>query len=226
MNKPAVFFGPALLSLLAAAALADDGGELLRQSGIQGGVVVHLGCGDGTVTAQLAAGPQYVVQGLDTEMANVQAARKRLLSEKRYGAVTIDRWDGRRLPYIDNFVNLIVVSHPAPVAQEEILRVLCPGGVALFTAKSGPQGTDKIVKPWPTGMDQWTHYFHGPDGNPTGNDTLVAPPTRLQWLGGPGWSRHHDHMASMSAWCPPTVACSTSWMKARAPRSNCRPTGV
>jgi len=198
MHKSAFLFTATLLSVLSAAA-GQDGAKRIEEAGIQGGVVVHLGCGDGTVTAQLAAGPQYVVLGLDTDAANVAAARKRLLAEGRYGRVTIDRWDGRRLPLVDNFVNLIVVRGPLSVAREELLRVLCPGGVVLFTTDHGPRTTDKTVKPWPAEMDQWTHYLHGPDGNPTGNDTLVAAPTRLQWLGGPGWARHHDHMASMSA---------------------------
>jgi trans-aconitate methyltransferase len=38
--------------------------------------VVHLGCGDGTLTAQLAGGEQFVVHGLDTDAANVAAARR------------------------------------------------------------------------------------------------------------------------------------------------------
>lgn len=184
---------------LASWASGQDGAELLRQTGVQGGVVVHVGCGDGTLAEQLAAGPQYVVQGLDADPATVAAARQRLRDAGRYGAVSVDRWDGRRLPYIDNFVNLIVVSRPASVAQDELLRVLCPGGVALMLADPGPGAAEKLVKPWPAEMDQWTHYLHGPDGNPSGNDTLVGPPQRLQWLGGPGWARHHDHMASLTA---------------------------
>ncbi|MFZ5828576.1 MAG: PQQ-binding-like beta-propeller repeat protein, partial [Planctomycetota bacterium] len=203
MNRSKVTWVAAWLGILSSAlatvAVARDGADLLRDSGVQGGVVVHVGCGDGPVTAQLAAGPQYVVQGLDTEMANVAAARRRLLAEGRYGTVIVDRWDGQRLPYVDNFVNLLVVSRPASVAKDELLRVLCPGGVALTIKEDGQVAADKIVKPWPEAMGQWTHYFHGPDGNPAGTDTQVAPPKRLQWLGGPGWARHHDHMASMSA---------------------------
>ncbi|GAG27852.1 unnamed protein product, partial [marine sediment metagenome] len=85
-------------------------------------------------------------------------------------------------------------THQATV--EECLRALAPNGVLLM--RSGDQW-QRTVKPWPAEMDDWTHYFHGPDGNPTGDDQLVAPPQRLQWLGGPGWSRHHDHMASMTS---------------------------
>ena len=184
------------LSAFACVAIAQDGAELLQQSGIQGGVVVHLGCGDGALTEQLAAGKPYVVCGLDTNAANVTEARERLLKAGRYGAVTMDRWDGKRLPYIDNFANLIVAEKPAQASKEELLRALAPNGVVL-AKKDGKW--QKTIKPWPAGMDDWSHYFHGPDGNPTGNDTLVAPPKRLQWLGGPGWARHHDHMASMTS---------------------------
>jgi len=196
MNKPAVYSMAACICVFACSASAQDGAELLERSGVQGGVVVHLGCGDGTSTAQLAAGEQYVVHGLDTDADNVAAARQRLLAAGRYGAVTVDGWDGQRLPYVDDFVNLIVAEDPAQASTEELMRALAPHGVVLV--KRGGEW-QKTVKPWPAGMDEWTHYLHGPDGNPTGNDTLVAPPTRLQWLGSPGWARHHDHMASMTS---------------------------
>ncbi len=196
MKKLKVYSIAACMCAFACAAAAQDGARLLRQSGIQGGVVVHLGCGDGTLTEQLAAGRQYVVHGLDTDAAHVDAARKRLLAAGRYGAVTIDRWDGQRLPYVDGFVNLLVVEDAGQAPADELLRALAPGGVVL-KKQGGPW--HKTVKPWPSEMDQWTHYFHGPDGNPVGDDLLVAPPTRLQWLGSPGWARHHDHMASMTS---------------------------
>ena len=177
-------------------AVAQSGPELVKQSGIRGGVILHLGCGDGSMTASLRTGEQFIVRGLDTDRANVATARKALLASDRYGPVAIDHWDGRRLPYVDDFVNLIVASDPGQVDEAELLRVLAPNGVALV--RRGEQW-QKRVKPWPAGMDQWGHYLHGPDGNPTGNDTLVGPPTRLQWLGSPGWARHHDHMASMTS---------------------------
>ena len=63
----------------------------------------------------------------------VDAARKHIQSSGPYGNVSVAHWDGQRLPYIDNFVNLLVVRVPSSVEKEEILRVLCPGGVAVFT---------------------------------------------------------------------------------------------
>ncbi len=182
--------------LYTCAAFGGDAADLLRQSGVRGGVVVHLGCGDGTLAAELAAGGPYTVHGLSTDAAAVTAARKRLIEAGTYGTVGIDRWDGRHLPYVDDFVNLVVAEDPARADTDELMRVIAPNGVLL--ARRGGKWA-KTVKPRPEEMDDWTHYLHGPDGNPTGTDTLVAPPTRLQWLGSPGWARHHDHMASMTA---------------------------
>jgi outer membrane protein assembly factor BamB len=74
--------------------------------------------------------------------------------------------------------------------------VLVPNGVALV--KEG--GTwRKTVKPLDAGRDEWTHYYYDAKGNATSKDTVVAPPDRLQWVGSPRWSRHHDRMSSLSA---------------------------
>jgi len=32
---------------------ASEGGDILKATGVQGGIVVHLGCGDGKLTARL-----------------------------------------------------------------------------------------------------------------------------------------------------------------------------
>ena len=196
MNKLNICLMAVCFCTLTCVATAQDGAALLRQSGIHGGVVVHVGCGDGLLTEQLHPGPQYCVQGLTSDPAAVSAIRSRLVASGRYGAVTVDRWDGQHLPYVDNFVNLIVVQDAADASMAELMRVLAPNGVML-QQRDGQW--EKTVKPWPAEMDEWTHYLHGPDGNPVGKDQLVAPPKRLQWLGGPGWSRHHDHMASMTS---------------------------
>ena len=181
---------------IALPAMAQDGASLLEQAGVKGGLIVHLGCGDGKLTAQLRAGEQYVVHGLDTDAAAIAAARRRLLAQGVYGPVSVDRWDGRHLPYADNLVNLIVAEDSAQASEGELLRALAPLGVIL--RRDGKQWK-RTAKPWPGEMDEWTHYLHGPDGNPLADDSLVGPPTRLQWVGSPGWARHHDHMASMTS---------------------------
>jgi outer membrane protein assembly factor BamB len=169
--------------------------QILDATGVKGGLVVHLGCGDGRLTAALRQNDRYLVQGLDCDPENVQQARKHLQSLGVYGQVTADRLSGTRLPYVDNLVNLVVAEDLGEVPMSEVTRVLCPHGVAYIQQ----DGTwKKTVKPRPGEIDEWTHCLHDPTNNPVAHDT-VGPPRRLQWVGSPRWSRHHDNMSSVSA---------------------------
>jgi len=148
----------------AAAALAQQGPApaILREAGVTGGLAVCIGA-DAKLAAELRAQPAWVVDALPA--------------------------GGERLPYAENLLNLIVAE--SPVAREELLRVLAPGGVALT-------GKEKLVKPWPGGMDGWSHYLYDAGNNAVSRDTLVGPPRRAQWTSGPLWSRNHEKMSSFS----------------------------
>ncbi len=175
-----------------AASPADQAERLLAAAGVRGGLVVHLGCGEGRLTAALHAGDAYLVHGLDADASAVKTARAHIREQGAYGPVSVDTFDGRHLPYADNLVTLLVADDPGAVPMDEVMRVLAPGGVAMVAGK-------KAVKPWPEAIDEWTHYLHDATGNPVAHDTVVGPPRRLQWVGGPRWARHHDHMASMTS---------------------------
>jgi outer membrane protein assembly factor BamB len=179
---------------------ADDHAALakriIQETGVSGGFVVHLGCGDGKLTAALKVSDSFQVQGLDSNPANVAAARKYVQSRGLYGDVAIDRLQGKTLPYIVNLVNLLVAEDLHGVSLDEVRRVLVPNGVAYV--KQNGKWT-KIVKPRPKDIDEWTHYLHDSTGNAVAHDHQVGPPRHMQWLGNPRWSRHHDRMASMSA---------------------------
>jgi len=166
--------------------------DILDATGVRGGLVVHLDCGDGRLTAALRASESYVVQGLDTDPDEVDQARKTVLAKGLYGKVTAKRFNGKSLPYIDNLVNLLVAAGACDVPQEELLRVLAPGGVAYIDGK-------KTVRPWPKGLDEWTHFHHDPQGTMVGKDQVVGPPRRIQWVGEPKWLRNHDFMTVMHA---------------------------
>lgn len=174
-------------------AVADPAADILKETGITGGLVVHIGCGDGTLTAALHANDGYVVQGLDTSAENVAKARKTISDKDLCGQVAVRAFDGGNLPYRDNMVNLIVVSDAeCRVPNEEIVRVLAPKGVAYIGGK-------KQVKPRPPEIDEWTHYHHNPQGTMVGLDQVVGPPRGIQWMGDPKWLRNHDFMSSMHA---------------------------
>ena len=106
--------------------------QILNQTGVKGGLVVHLGCGDGAITAALRANEGYLVHGLDTDPEDVARARQRVRSLGVYGKVAIDRLDGPSLPYADNLVNLLVAEELGKVSMDECLRVLAPQGEAFI----------------------------------------------------------------------------------------------
>ncbi|KPK48168.1 MAG: hypothetical protein AMK72_07390, partial [Planctomycetes bacterium SM23_25] len=181
-------------------AAAADANALARQiltaTGVKGGLIVHVACGDGRLTAALRASDRFVVHGLDTDAANVEKARTHLQSLGLHGQASVEHWAGDRLPYADNLVNLLVAEDLGKTGMGEVMRVLAPNAVAYV--RQGATWT-KTVKPWPKQIDEWTHYLHGPDNNAVANDTVVGPPRHLQWVAGPTWARSHDHLSSVSA---------------------------
>jgi len=187
-----------LLSLCLPAPAAEDVAThpALAASGVKGGLVVLLGCGDGRSAVALRGGEAFLVQALDTSAQKVAAARRHIASIGACGAVTARAFDGRRLPFVDNTVNVLVADDPFAVPAEEMLRVLCPGGV-LCTRQG--QKWNTRAKPRPDTLDEWTHYQHDPQGTMVGRDKVVGPPRRIQWMGGPKWLRNHDFMSSMNA---------------------------
>jgi len=190
MRRRAVGFVVTLL--IAGPVNAVSAGHMPDMKDFAGGLVVHIGCGDGKLTAGLHANDHCIVHGLDADEANVAKARETVRKAGLHGAVSIDHLPGDRLPYIDNLVNLIVTDDLGKVGMDEVTRVLCPNGTAYIKGK-------KIVKPWPEDMDQWTHWLHGPDNNAVSTDSRVGISRNMQWIASPSWGRHHNLLPSVSA---------------------------
>jgi len=194
MKKPIAI--ATIVALIATATLAaPTASEILEATGVKGGLVVHIGCGDGRLTAALRAGPAFVVHGLDPDPGNVEKARAHIRSLGLYGPVSVARLRGKRLPYVDNLVNLVVAEDLCGVPVSEVQRVLRPLGVA-YVRRDGRW--TRIIKPWPDEIDQWTHYLHDPQGTMVSLDRRVGLPRRLQWVGEPKWLRNHDFMSSLN----------------------------
>ena len=186
------------LTLFVAPGRADtqQAKQILDATGVKGGLIVHIGCGDGKLTSALRANDSYVVHGLDSKSENVAAARRHIKSLDQYGNVSVDLCSGDRLPYIDNSVNLVVSEDLGGVSNSEVMRILAPNGVAYL--KSDGRWV-KNEKPRPKEIDEWTHYLHDPSNNAVAHDSVIEPPSRYQWLAGPLYARQHDHMSSVSA---------------------------
>ena len=63
---------------------ASKARQILDATGVRGGLIVHIGCGDAKLTAALRVDERYVVHGLDTDAGNVAGARKQADSPGRF----------------------------------------------------------------------------------------------------------------------------------------------
>ncbi|MFQ6034768.1 MAG: PQQ-binding-like beta-propeller repeat protein, partial [Sedimentisphaerales bacterium] len=163
--------------------------QILDATGIKGGLIVHIGCGDGKLTAALRASDSYTVHGLEADPDKVAQARSYIRAQGIYGPVSVERYSGSVLPYTDNLINLIVVQDTGKVSMDEVMRVLSPGGV-VYIQRDGKWR--KTVKAWPNNIDQWTHFLHDASNNAVAKDSVVGPPQSLQWVAPPLWLRSHE----------------------------------
>ncbi len=178
-----------ILSLLIAVQVASA--NIVKESGVDGGIVVRIGCDDPAALMAMKTGAG-VVQGLDADRKVVMAAREAVAKKGFYGPVSVDVFGGKALPYIADTVNLIVADKGCRVPRGEILRVLTPGGVAVI-------GGEKMQKPVPENTSDWGHFLYDASGNAVSPDTAVDIPFNIQWEGGPKWARSHDRLSSLNS---------------------------
>ncbi len=121
------------------AAFAD---ETLVSSGVAGGLCVFVGGNDVAAAAEFAADGRFLVHILEPESALADAAIRAIRARGIYGQVWAEHYAGTRLPYAENLVNLLVVDDlvRTDIPPAEIMRVLCPGGVAYVGQSKAAAG--------------------------------------------------------------------------------------
>ncbi len=169
---------------------------MLGLAGVRGGMVVHIGCGDGRLTVALGEDDRYTVQGWDRDASRVEAARAHIQERGRYGRVSAGRLVGAALPYCDGLINLAVVEDPGLVPEGEVMRVLAPGGV--MCVREGASWR-KSAKPWPEAIDEWTHFLHDAGNNAVARDREVGPARAFRWIADPKWLRSHETPSGFEA---------------------------
>ncbi len=115
---------------------------------------VHLGCGDGALTAELAKSGQCLVHGLTASRTGLGRARRHIERSGLYGQASVDLARLSRLPYADGMVNLAVADDlprmlAAGLSLSEVARILCPGGTAWLgnvPAKEPPSRTEAELR--------------------------------------------------------------------------------
>ena len=172
------------LCLFAVPASAQDGSEILQQSGVQGRLDRPSGLRRRRTDGSAARG-----RAVSRARSGLRARRTwptpdaGLRAQGGYGPVSVDLWDGRHLPYADNLVNLIVAENAAQASREELLRVLAPHGVPADAAgeRSGRKTSSPGRRRWTSGRTTCTV----PTAIRRPRTPVVGPPQRLQWIGSP-----------------------------------------
>jgi hypothetical protein len=77
---------------------AGKAGRILEFAGSSGGLIVHVNCGDGKLTAALRANDRYLVQGVSRSGPAVKKARDHIRRKGLYGKVSVVPWSGGSLP--------------------------------------------------------------------------------------------------------------------------------
>jgi len=179
---------------------AESGTEIIKASGICGGLIAQIGCDDPELTVGLRTSESFLVHTLDTDAARVAKAREHIKACGLYGPVSADTFNGTDLPYAENLVNLLVIRDTGcEIQDDEIMRVLAPGGVAVFFDRQSKLKNRQRVKPWPEEIDEWTHYLYDATGNAVSRDSEAGPPRSMRWVAAPLWPRSHEYTPSISA---------------------------
>ncbi|MCX5759547.1 MAG: class I SAM-dependent methyltransferase, partial [Candidatus Hydrogenedentes bacterium] len=155
----------------------------------------------------------HVIDGdASAVQAGREAATKKGLGIKR---VLIERADASPLSHADSTLDLLLVPETSKeilskLASAEVLRALRPQGKAMFRLREGcgvsrvtledwaKQSSLKLTpldkaldtwfvlaKPAISGVDDWSHWEHGPDNNPVSTDTVIKAPYMTQWMAEP-----------------------------------------
>lgn len=176
--------------------------QILSRSGVQRGICLVDGCGDGRLLYELAKQSALRIVAIDSDVKQVAAARRFLLNAGVYGSrVTVRNVVSRsKLPFGDRFANLVVTLRIKNGDLDSLVKQTAPGGVAMIHHSTAIQinkrphpskdGWVIIRQPRKKGAGEWSHLYGRPDNSAFGGETLAGSKSigdlRLKWIGLPG----------------------------------------
>jgi len=148
-----------------------------------GGICVVLDDPDCRHAVRMAKETEFIVYTQMPRGAEYQRACRKADAAGFYGSrIFIGQGDPAKIQLGDNLADAVIVpASRGDTPQAELLRILRPGGKLIFA--------DRIVtKPFPKGVDDWSHPYHGPDNNPQSADKVVVAPYLTQFLAEPRYA--------------------------------------
>jgi len=162
---------------------AQQGRSVLDQIGVTRGICVVLGDAKCELVLPLARQSELLIYLQLPRSEDVQTASRIVDEAKLYGTrIFIEQGALTKVHLADNLADaLIAVGEGTEVPEAEALRVVRPGGKALL-------GRQVVIKPFPEGLDDWSHPYHGPDNNPQSQDKVILAPYLTQFLAEPRYA--------------------------------------
>ncbi|HLF92877.1 MAG TPA: PQQ-binding-like beta-propeller repeat protein, partial [Planctomycetota bacterium] len=180
MKISAALLATIALCLSTPAQAPQDTAGVLRAVGVKKGLCVLAGTSSDALPIDLARGSELLVYVQLEDPERVAALRRAAEAAGLLGTrVYVEKGSLDRLHLAESLADAVVAGGKAK--REEVLRILRPGGNALF-------GNETLTKPYPEGADEWSHPYHGPDNNPQSKDTVARGPYLSQFLAEPWYS--------------------------------------
>ena len=183
---------------------ADAAALLATLSNGGKGWCLDVGCGDGRLAFEIARQSEMMVVAVDTNNANIEAARA-FLAERgvlgsRVTVLPVANYDLTSIPFRPHTFNLITNAGSfsgsgigSLAAYQPLLK---PTHGRLVT---GPASAPAVsTKPRPASFGSWTHEYGNPSNTTYGGEELAnatypsgittTAQTQIQWIGKPGGS--------------------------------------
>ncbi|UCD52974.1 MAG: hypothetical protein JSW27_10110, partial [Phycisphaerales bacterium] len=145
-----MFFPSFLLAAVSPGAVVDA-------VGYDRGICVVIGDAECEFARKLASRSGLTIYMQEPGNDAWEAACRKVDEAGFYGTrIFVGKGPLAQLHLADNLVDAVVVlSSAVKTPEEELLRVVRPGGTVLLADR-------KLSKPMPDGVDDWSHPYHGP----------------------------------------------------------------
>jgi len=163
--------------------IAKQDQSILDKIGVSRGICVVLGDTKCELALKLARQSELLIYVQLPGSEDVEKARRAADAAGLYGTrIFVDKGALSKVHLADNLsCALIAVGEATDISEAEVLRVLRPQAKALL-------GRKVLVKPFPEGVDDWSHPYHGPDNNPQSKDRIARAPYLTQFLAEPRYA--------------------------------------